>query len=469
MRQRLLRGWRLGQLAVGLGVAVALTAVLALAIAHGGAPGRPAGAPTAQSTVAPAASVPCQSIDATAAASPAAAPSPSASATSTSVCTVVPTDTPGPSPADSPAATSTPQPPTPAATPSPAASTTAWQPQHLPSTIGGLMGLTCVDATHCWAVGEDPTSFAPAIAATSDGGATWIAQRIPQRPASLQAVFDVACFSTRQCVAAAATSGGETTSVELTTTNGGATWTQRSLPSDGQNGPTRLACLAPSTCYLYGADVPRGVNVVDLSSDAGMTWTATTAPEGVCSLAQSCRLSGMTFLDAHDGLLIGNRCPDPGACTGVVATTSDGGATWHTVHTGDGYIGDIWCGTASSSGDCITIGASSLVSHDRGTTWTVRSAPEGLVSISCVDPLHCTAVGSQSRPSTGAGLIPQVAQLGTTRDGGQTWTTQLFAAGTSSWLNRVSCVSTSACWAAGSGGAPGGSRQGGGLVLRTSG
>jgi hypothetical protein len=339
------------------------------------------------------------------------------------------------------------------------------------------MGLTCVDASHCWAVGEDPTGFAPAIAATADGGVTWTVERVPQRPASLQAVFDVSCFSTLRCVAAAATSGGETTSVALTTANGGATWTQRSLPTDGQNGPTRLACVGGSTCSLYGADQPRGANVLDFSTDAGATWTATTAPDAVCTLAQSCRVSGMTFVNAKDGWLAANTCPNPGACTGLIAATSDGGATWRTVDTGDGYINDIWCGPAASSVDCIALGANALVSHDAGGTWAPRSVPNGLASISCSDPLHCTAAGSRSQAWDQAGLIPQQGVLATTGNGGDSWTTQLLPADTSTWLNRVSCVSASACMLAGgqqakvayAGGPPGTGPQSSALVMTSAG
>jgi photosystem II stability/assembly factor-like uncharacterized protein len=356
--------------------------------------------------------------------------------------------------------------------------TTGWQPQHLPSTIGPLLGLTCVDAGYCWAVGEDPTGFAPAIVATTNGGVIWTAQRVPQQPASLQAVFDVSCFSSQKCVAAAATSGGETTSVMLTTTDGGTTWAQHSLPSDGQNGPTHLDCVEPSACYLFGADQPRGANVLDISTDAGSTWTATTAPDGLCSLKQSCYLSGMTFLDARDGWMVGYRCPSPGACTGSIAATSDGGTTWRTVFTGEGYISGIWCGRVSSSVDCLAVGASKvLVSLDGGTTWTPRSAPSDLTSITCVDSLHCTAVGSRSQPWNSPGLIPQVGVLATTSDGGGTWSTQLLPTDTSTWLNRVSCVSASACWVVGGqqakvaygGGPPGSGPQTHALVLTTSG
>jgi hypothetical protein len=99
------------------------------------------------------------------------------------------------------------------------------------------------------------------------------------------------------------------------------------------------------------------------------------------------------------------------------------------------------------------------------------------VSITCVDPLHRTAVGSRSQPWNSPGLIPQVAVLATTSDGGRTWSTQLLPTDTSTWLNRVSCTSASACWAVGAqeakvgdpGGAPGTGPQMHALVLSTSG
>ena len=67
--------------------------------------------------------------------------------------------------------------------------------------------------------------------------------------------------------------------------------------------------------------------------------------------------------------------------------------------------------------------------------------------------------------------------LAATSDGGGTWNTQLLPTDTSTQLDRVSCVSASACWAVGgqeakvayAGGPPGSGPQWHALVLSKSG
>ena len=428
MKNGALRGWP-GQLAIGVGVAVVMAGMLGLGLAHRGTPGHPAGAPAALATAIPAAT------------SPAAESTPTPAATATAAT---------PTPLPTPIATAE---PTPSATPLPSANASAWHLETAPSGTGPLMGLTCVDAAHCWAAGEDPTGFGAAeIIATTDGGATWTAQSVPRQPASLQAVFDVSRLTVERCVAIAATSGGELTSVALTTDDGGSRWTQHTLPAAGQNGITHLDCVAPSTCHAFGADRPTGTtgtNVLDTSTDGGATWTAAATPDALCTLNQSCQLFAMTFVDATDGWLVGGTCPSPGSCTGIIMSTSDGGATWHTAYTGGGAILGIWCAGLSTSTDCEAVGVSeSLRSIDGGRTWTVRPAPTGLNGVSCADALRCVAVGAESRPTASAGLVPQVSVFATTADGGATWTTRTLPTDTSNWLNRVTCTGSS-CLAAG--------------------
>lgn len=356
---------------------------------------------------------------------------------------------PSPTPTDSPAPPPT---PTPNATPPPVV-IAAWQPQRMPATAGGSMGLTCTDSRHCWAVGEDPTGFAPQILATTDGGNVWTAQTVPDTPARLQAVFDVSCLSTHFCVAVAGTYPGETTSVILRTVDGGSTWTQVALPADGQSGLARLECVGTSVCYALGQDQNRKANVLDITADGGTTWTATSAPDGVCSLAANCFLRGLSFVDARRGWLVGGGlCPGNG-CTGVVEATTDGGATWRSQFTGSGAITDISCVRDASTVDCHSVGVApsgSLVSRDGGTSWSQQPTPQYAASIDCADALHCRAVGArdQSTPVPSE-QFPQVGLLVTTSDGGSSWATESLAPGTSTWLNRVFCVDPLSCWAVG--------------------
>jgi hypothetical protein len=115
----------------------------------------------------------------------------------------------------------------------------------LPATVASATGLSCTDATHCWATVTSPVDVGHAtggVAATTDGGATWALQSVPTGTGVLRGIgctpgaapagsapttgraastVDCAAVGTTATVAGATRSGQ---GLVLTTTSGGATW-----------------------------------------------------------------------------------------------------------------------------------------------------------------------------------------------------------------------------------------------------
>ena len=141
-------------------------------------------------------------------------------------------------------------------------------------------------------------------------------------------------------------------------TDGGATWTQGSVPAG--TGILRAARCAGTSCLAVGtnstvtsilADAP-GTLLVSL--DGGDTWLAGTSPGGMgdgaalaCPSTELCAAVGTTWA--------GN----PAVPQGGVATTVDGGTAWTTPeerYLAEG-LADVSCPSAKW---CITVGGNSI-------------------------------------------------------------------------------------------------------------
>ena len=183
-----------------------------------------------------------------------------------------------------------------------------WTAQLVPEGIGRLDGVATVDASHAWAVGVG-FSGRPALIATGDGGATWLPQTLPD---GIRELRDVAFLDRDRGWAVGAgpegTAGPDPVQgdpgVILTTSDGGATWagqatTEGSLWSlaivDGQN------LFAGAAYGLYS------------THDGGGTWA-----RQVFSLPA---LDAISFTDATHGWVTHSMFS-------TVCRTDDGGRTW---------------------------------------------------------------------------------------------------------------------------------------------
>jgi hypothetical protein len=174
------------------------------------------------------------------------------------------------------------------------------------------------------------------VITSADGGATWTTQPLPS---GIGVLYTVNCTSTADCLAGGGVTDPETTlpvGNVLKTTNGGATWTSVPLPA-GTGVVTAISCGSLSECVglTYSkvdlATYPAPTALI--STDGGATWSNGSLPSGLGSLADvSCV--------AADCTAVGYALAGP---TGVIMDSSDAGRTWQLQAAGYQYILGVSC------------------------------------------------------------------------------------------------------------------------------
>lgn len=195
--------------------------------------------------------------------------------------------------------------------------------------------IDCVSSTTCWLAGQNSPppyyGYNPAVASTTDGGATWtVDSNLPDatssNPLGTYSLSGISCLSATSCVAVGGLNYSGGTAAAISTTNGGNTWSMSADPTlTGLQDLDSVSCLPPasatggSTCYAAGFTGAGGPAVV-VSPDGGNTWG-----------------SEQTFGDA--GVINSISCVNATHCwaagagetpVGLVGT-STGGSSWLTV------------------------------------------------------------------------------------------------------------------------------------------
>jgi hypothetical protein len=286
--------------------------------------------------------------------------------------------------------------------------TSARQPSPDVGTSDSLSGVSCGSATACAAVGTYSTGSTLQTLVEMWDGANWSVASSPNVGAYDNQLDGVSCVSPTACIAVGTYSNGVARRT-LVESWDGTSWSVVSSPNVG-GGDNRLAavsCVSASFCVAIGSSGNGGTPLIE-------TWDGTT-----WSVAASAS-TGAT--DAVYGV----SCVSASACTIVGATYySFGGATF-------------------------------IESWD-GSTWSLASSPNKgthsneLDGVSCVSVTACTAVGRYSNKTNHFMIYSPFKTLIETWNG-TTWavvTSPNF--GVEDRLAGVSCVSTSACAAVGSG------------------
>ena len=336
----------------------------------------------------------------------------------------------------------------------------------LPAPLQTLRAVTCVTSDRCWAVGsvEATSSQAPGpvVVDSANGGRTWTDQTLPP---GIGYLSDVACATTRVCVAVGQVGGsGVGPGAILSTTDGGTTWTLQAVP-DGTTDVTAVACRPDSRCTALGTVDARVTTLT--SSGAGGAWvaggplppTASSATSLSCTTDQDCWATTSNVVDSAHAV-------------GGIAATSDGGTTWafQTVPVGTGALNAVTCSPATEAtttttattgaATCTAVGTTStvidgarvgqgvvLTSVDGGVTWVSAPVPPtvaDLLDVSCgAGP--CVAVGDTVATSTQGGVAILTPATGAS---GAVWH-RAVAVPVALPLAGISCVSLSACVAVG--------------------
>lgn len=188
--------------------------------------------------------------------------------------------------------------------------------------------ISCSGARRCIAVGSEANSSSSPglILVSDDAGTSWASVPAPD---GTPALGDVSCGDASHCIAVGVTAspgGMRSSSVAVTTSNGGATWTQVALPVPHASA-IRVACTSAEECIALGQGA-RSLSAFD-TTDGGRMWQASPlhapdqtsfGPLGTAPFNLSCTATGTCVVVGVRWTPVGTRA--------YVAYTPDGGRAW---------------------------------------------------------------------------------------------------------------------------------------------
>jgi len=196
-----------------------------------------------------------------------------------------------------------------------------WAEQTLPPGTQALRALSCPTLQHCVSAGS-PGGGGPDIVTTDDAGSTW--QAGPLLPLGEGGPSAIDCPSATVCLMVGSTDEGDANpaGAALISDDGGYSWITATLPP-GTPYLTGIACTPAGACIAVGGGIePRGgpgTGAILTTSDDGASWTVRTVPSG---------MGAVTTLSCPTGAICVAVGTDPDATVPWVATTTDGGAFW---------------------------------------------------------------------------------------------------------------------------------------------
>ena len=290
-----------------------------------------------------------------------------------------------------------------------------WATTDAPAVFGWEALAASADGTRLIAVPARYASDSPApIHISTNSGANWAQTSAPTN--NWKSVASSAGGARLVAVASAASGWVRSDALIYTSPDGGANWSPANAPSNTWSGVAssadgvRLVAVAEFKKSVWnGTNLDYldyvGDGMVYASSDAGATWTRTTAPTNnwtsVASSADGTKLvAGASWTDGD----------------GLIYTSPDGGASWSPTRAPSSQ----WKSVASSANGAklvATDGYRIHLSTNSGATWTATSAPEQAWSgvATSADGTRLVAV-AEYEASGAEGLIY------TSSDSGATWT-----------------------------------------------
>jgi photosystem II stability/assembly factor-like uncharacterized protein len=194
----------------------------------------------------------------------------------------------------------------------------SWHAQKVPP-LDWLRGVAFADSRHGWAVGEDVQGLGGVILATSDGGRHW---QVQQRY-EWTSFTDVACSDASHVWAVGGPNQYPVSSLGPTpppmivaTSDGGASWqTQLAANAKTDSDMSAVDFVDSLHGWVVGGG---GRGVVLATSDDGQTWRQQAAEDQKAGVFR--KYSDISFADAEHGWIVANHRE--------LLATSDGGKTW---------------------------------------------------------------------------------------------------------------------------------------------
>lgn len=186
--------------------------------------------------------------------------------------------------------------------------------------------------TRCFAGGQDTSTNAPLIAASTDNGDTWNFVTIGDAPPLNGVINDASCTgngSLAICVGVGHDVGGNNAFIAQST-DGASTWSTIGIngaPADAiLNGVSCVGEGLSARCVAVGQNLVNNSPLVTVTTDGGSMWTIPTiagAPTTAVLNSVSCSGTGDTTVCAATGNVTPTGAP-------FIAQSTDGGETWST-------------------------------------------------------------------------------------------------------------------------------------------
>ncbi|MCW2634207.1 MAG: hypothetical protein JWQ99_574 [Blastococcus sp.] len=239
-----------------------------------------------------------------------------------------------------------------------------------------LKGIEFTDRCHGWAVGEsDPAGGKALIVATRNGGRTWSKQNSGVTDTTLNRV-DFVDNTHGWAVGEPFETGGDDSApgpgTILRTTNGGATWTQQTNnvvpPQDATfaNDIEGISFVSRQEGWLaVSSYASSNTGAILHTADGGATYTEQTIPDPATGVAD------VHFVNASSGWAVNDN--------GDILATTDGGTTWTVQLTGSGPSLEAVAFYNVLRGVAVGDSGTVWVTTDGGTNWNpgVIAAPSG--------------------------------------------------------------------------------------------
>jgi len=368
---------------------------------------------------------------------------------------------------------------------------TLWTIVSSPNTSSGgvpldnwLYGVTCIPGSGCWAVGTRRANgnTSPPLQTLIErwNGASWTIIDSPNTSATQNNVLSsISCTSASNCWAVNSYYGyyDGTTTHTLTERWDGVSWTTVASPDKNSSKDTLLTgvtCVSGSACWAvgYSADPPYDNYNADAVTERwdGTSWNIVSTPNATASYAST--LNSTTCTSASECWAVGDYY------TGIAVQLLVelwNGTSWSIVPAPDkvnsfGLTFDYLQGvTCTSASDCWAVGYydasgpnqdfdyQTLIEHWDGNSWTIVDSPNVntirnnfLEAVTCTSASDCWAVGQYHSGNNITG--DKIYQTLIEHWNGAAWSIvsspnidpTLFH-----YLNSVTCVSGSDCWAVG--------------------
>ena len=253
------------------------------------------------------------------------------------------------------------------------------------TTVGELAGVSCVNASNCFAVGGRLVEHW--------NGKRWTVMTIDGSMAG------VSCVNASNCFAVGGT---------LVDHWNGKQWTIMASPTiDGSL--AGVSCVNASTCFAVGIAYSFEAEKTLVERWDGKRWAVMASPNGSGDAVNASWLTGVSCASASSCFAVGSYYFIPDAITSLVEHWN--GKAWTIMDPSASYLNGVSCVSASN---CYAVGDSffppsqsqnTVVAHWNGQAWTGVATPDpprqnplaptfgDLTGVSCVNASNCYLVG----------------------------------------------------------------------------